>query len=96
MKRYCQSPGINETPVEDELFLIAGDSGDIFHLDRLAMSIWRALAEPASEADLLMLFGKVFPEIPPDTIERDLTSALAVLLRGDLIQVYDCGQRKPC
>jgi hypothetical protein len=87
--RYRQRPGINETPVEDDLFLVAGDSGDMFHLDRLAMSIWRALAEPASEAELLVLFGAAFPETSADIIGPDLTGALAILLRGDLIEVCD-------
>jgi hypothetical protein len=89
MSQYRRSPGISETPVEDELFLIAGDSGDIFHLDRLAMSIWRALETPASTEDLLVLFGEAFPETPADTIEQDLTGALAILLDGELIEVCD-------
>jgi len=89
MIRYRRRPGINETPVEDELFLIVGDSGDIYHLDRLAMSIWRALAEPASKSKLLVLFGEAFPETPADIIEQDLAGALATLLRGELIEVCD-------
>ncbi|MBL6952351.1 MAG: PqqD family protein [Alphaproteobacteria bacterium] len=89
MNCYRRCPGINETPVEDELFLIAGDSGDIFHLDRLAMSLWRALEAPAGEAELLVLFGAAFPETPADTIERDLQGALATLLDGELIEVCD-------
>lgn len=89
MSRYRRRAGINETPVEDELFLIAGDGGDIFHLDRLAMSIWRALAEPASEAELLALFGQAFPGTPADTIEQDLAGALATLLRGELVELCD-------
>lgn len=89
MSRYQRRPGINETPVEDELFLIAGDSGDIFHLDRLAMSIWRALEAPSSETDLLALFQDAFPDTPADTITRDLKGALATLLDGELIEVRD-------
>ncbi len=86
---YRRRPGINETPVEDELFLIAGDSGDIYHLDRLAMSIWRALAAPASEGDLLTLFREAFPETSAETIKQDLAAAVATLLRGELIEVCD-------
>ena len=89
MSRYHRRPGINETPVEDELFLIAGDSGDIFHLDQLAMAIWRALEEPASEAELRVLFREAFPEPPAATIEQDLTTALSTLRQGDLIELRD-------
>ncbi|MDP6829515.1 MAG: PqqD family protein [Alphaproteobacteria bacterium] len=86
---FRRRPGINETPVENELFLIAGDSGDIFHLDQMAMAIWRALEAPASTADLLALFGDAFPETPTATLERDLAAALATLLQGELIESCD-------
>ena len=89
MTRYQRSSGVNETPVEDELFLVAGDSGDIFHLDQIAMSIWRALAEPASEAELLALFVEAFPETSRAIMQQDLRAALSTLLDGELIQVCD-------
>ncbi|MDE0944975.1 MAG: PqqD family protein [Alphaproteobacteria bacterium] len=88
MSRFSRSPGINETPVEDELFLIAVDSGDIYHLDQLAMSIWRALKEPASQAELQALFSQVFPDTPPATIEQDLIKALETL-RSDALIAHD-------
>lgn len=88
-RRYRRRPDVNQTPVEDELFLIAEDSGDIFHLDRAAMSIWSALAEPASEAELLALFTQAFPETPADIIEQDLKAALTMLLDGELIELDD-------
>ena len=86
---FRRRPGINETPVENELFLIAGDSGDIFHLDQMAMAIWRALEAPAGKADLQALFTDAFPETPTATIERDLAAALATLLQGELIETCD-------
>ncbi len=86
---FRRRPGINETPVENELFLIAGDSGDIFHLDQMAMAIWRALETPAGKADLLALFAEAFPETSTATIERDLAAALATLLQGELIETRD-------
>ncbi len=89
MSRYCRRPSINETPVEDELFLIAGDSGDIYHLDRMAMAIWRALEDPASKVELLNLFGEAFPETPAATMEQDVGAALSTLLDGELIEICD-------
>ena len=89
MSRYRRRPGINETPVEDELFLIAGDSGDIFHLDQLAMSIWRALEQPSSIAELSALFAEAFPDVDPGILTKDLAAAIETLLNGDLIEVCD-------
>ncbi|MBT3330639.1 MAG: PqqD family protein [Rhodospirillaceae bacterium] len=89
MTRYRRRPGINETPVEDELFLIAGNSGHIYHLDQLAMSIWRALEQPASKEDLQVLFAEAFPDTLPGAIDQDLTAAMDVLLSGRLIEPCD-------
>ncbi len=89
MSRYYRRPGINETPVENELFLIAGDSSHIYHLDQLAMSIWRALEEPSSEKELLALFAEAFPDTDRNILHRDLKAALATLLDGELIELRD-------
>ncbi|MFP6747592.1 MAG: PqqD family protein [Alphaproteobacteria bacterium] len=89
MNRYRRRPGINETPVEDEVFLMTGEDGDIFHLDQMAMSIWRALKQPASQADLLALFTEAFPETSADVMQRDLEATLSTLLQGELIEVCD-------
>ena len=89
MSRFRRSRGINETPVEDEMFLIASGSGDIYHLDPMALSIWRALDEPTGGAELSALFRTAFPDTPPATIERDLAAALETLLDGALIENCD-------
>ncbi|MFP6699792.1 MAG: PqqD family protein [Alphaproteobacteria bacterium] len=87
--RYRRSPGINETPVEDELFLIADDSGDIYHLDQPAMSIWRALEQSNTEAELVDLFSQAFPETTALTLQQDLCAALLKLQAGGLIELFD-------
>ncbi len=89
MTQYRRRPGITETPVEDEMFLVPGDGGDIFHLDRMALPIWRALERPASEQELQQLFQDAFPEVPAETIARDLADAIAALVRGKLIELCD-------
>ncbi len=89
MNRYRRCAGINETPVEDELFLVVGDSGDIFHLDRMALPIWRALEQPGDQAELQALFEQAFPDVPGDTIARDLAQALDILLKGAVIELCD-------
>ena len=88
-RRYQRNPGINETPVEDDMFLIAAGSGDIYHLDPMALSIWRALDEPASAVDLSALFQDAFPGTSAANIDWDLTAALTILLNGGLIKLND-------
>jgi len=89
MSRFRRRPDINETPVENEIFLIADNSGDIYHLDQLAMSIWRALDRPSDEDELVELFAQAFPDTPAETLRRDLRTALATLKDGGLIEVCD-------
>ncbi len=89
MNRYRRRPGINETPLEDEVFLMTGEDGDIFHLDQMAMSVWRALEQPSSEADLLALFAEAFPATDAEAIQRDLETTLSTLLSGELIELCD-------
>ncbi|MDP6346024.1 MAG: PqqD family protein [Alphaproteobacteria bacterium] len=88
-RRYRRMEGVAETLVEDEAFLILPDSGDLFHLDRLALALWRALEEPADDDELVDLFADVFPDTPRETIKADLDRSLNSLLAGGLIHPVD-------
>jgi len=87
--RYRRSPGIKETPVEDELFLIADGSGDIYHLDQLAMSIWRAPEQSNTEAELVDLLSQAFPETTALTLQQDHRAAQLKLQASGLIELFD-------
>lgn len=84
-ERWQRNPAINETVVEDEMFLVEPDSQEVFYLDRISSGLWRALAEPQDEAGLVALFATAFPGTPRATIARDIAAALTELKRRKLV-----------
>lgn len=89
MTRYHRVAVTTETAVEDELFLVAPHSTDIFHLDPLAAAIWRALAEPMRHEELAELFRAAFPDVPATMLQADVDAALKRLSDGGLLLALD-------
>lgn len=85
MSLLQRAPGVNVQDMDGDLFMVKPDSGEIWHLDRMAAAIWHALAEPCDRDDLLVLFSEAFPETPAATLAGDLDRALDELRAGGLI-----------
>jgi hypothetical protein len=83
--RYSRRSGVSETPVGDDLFLVDGAKGELFHLDRSARGLWTLLDQPMEFAAILETFGEAFPDTPRDRLERDLRNALATLMSRSLV-----------
>lgn len=81
-----RATGVTVSDMDGDLFLVWPNSGEIFHLDRLAAAVWNALEEPLSEDELVQLFVSAFPEMPPEQIEGDLTATLKTLKDAALIK----------
>ena len=84
-ERWQRNPAISETAVDDEMFLVEPESQEVFYLDRIASGLWRILAAPQDEADLVALFAAAFPDTPRPTIARDIAAALAEMQRRNLV-----------
>ncbi len=82
--RYRRNPAVDQTAVDDELFLVEPDSQEVFHLDALSGALWRLLAEPRSEAEIRRVYQAAFPDADAATIARDLRAALDELIRRNL------------
>jgi len=89
MTRYARTPEVIETAVDDELFVVLSGGEEIFHLDAIAAAIWRALAEPAGEAELERLLEAAFPDVPARQIAADVTTTLDRLSRNGLLVTAD-------
>jgi hypothetical protein len=85
MTIYRRTPGVSETVVEDDLFLVSPQTQDIVHLDRLAAALWRLLAEPQSRTDIAAVFAAAFPDAAPAGLAADLDAALAALAAAGLV-----------
>jgi HD-GYP domain-containing protein (c-di-GMP phosphodiesterase class II) len=67
MKRYRQKEGVSATEVDGDIFLVATETEEVFHLNPLAAGIWRALA-----ANHSLRVGRLARAI---AVEMDLPSA---------------------
>lgn len=74
--------------VGHELFLVARQ-GTIHKLDQMASAAWRALSEPRSADEIIMLFELAFPDTPKRQIAKDIADLLAFLLGNRLIEALD-------
>lgn len=84
-ERWQRNPAISETTVDDETFLVEPESQEVFYLDRISSGLWRILAEPQEEVDVVALFVAAFPDTPGPTIARDIAAAIAEMKRRHLV-----------
>ena len=83
--RIRRNPAVNETVVDDEIFLVEPGAEEVFYLDRMAAALWRLVSEPRSEADIRKVFADAFPDTDPVELARDLAAALETLLARKLV-----------
>lgn len=76
---WQRRPGLSETELDGDLYLVEPGAQDIFHLDSLGAALWRQLAQPTSLDHLLALFAEAFPETPPNRLAADIAAALEQL-----------------
>lgn len=72
--------------VGDDLFVALPGEGSIHTLNAMAASVWRALEEPRTLAELCALFEAAFPDTEPRQIADDLAALLETLERDGLVK----------
>jgi hypothetical protein len=87
MTKYFRNPGVTETAVDAELFLVDPDTQEVFYLDEAGAALWRLIGEPLSFDEILGVFGAAFPDVAPDRIADDLKRSLDRLLGPGLVQI---------
>ena len=85
--RYGRNPGVTETAVDSEVFLVDPETQEVFYLDVAGTALWRLIEEPQSFDDVLAVYGAAFPDVDPAKIEADLKAALEKLLEQGLAVV---------
>lgn len=83
--RFCRRGGIEETAVEDDLFLVMPDTQAIFHLNAVGAALWRLLAEPHTQAEATVILAAAFPDVPPSQLNADIARFFEHLRWGGLI-----------
>lgn len=80
-RALCQNPDLVVRPVDNDLFLINEEYGQIHHLNQTAAGVWRFLEAPAAVNDIVDVFSTLFP----DTSKTDMKAAIRSLVK-DLIE----------
>lgn len=77
--------GIAQHEFDGQTFLAVEESGRILSLNSTASALWRALEEPATDAELKELMALAFPDLPDATLAMDVDAALGKLSEEGLI-----------
>lgn len=85
--RYQRNAAIGETRIENDVFLVAPGSDDVFYLDAIGAGLWRLLAEPHGMTEIEEVFAAAFPDVAPDRLARDLAAVLADMIARRLVIV---------
>lgn len=84
--RFSRRDGVAERQLEGKCFLADNEGGTITVLNQMAAAIWRALSEPATLDELVVLAALAFPDTDPAVIEADVGSILRDFLSESLIE----------
>jgi hypothetical protein len=85
MTRLRRGEDLSVTEMDGDLFLVRGETGEIWHLDAMAAGLWNALDRPATRDGLLQLFADAFPDVAEETLRADLDRAIRDLSGAGLI-----------
>jgi hypothetical protein len=86
--RYGRNPGVTETIVDSEIFLVDPDTQEVFYLDEAGTALWRLIDAPQSFDEVLAVYSAAFPDIDPGRIETDLKASLDKLLEPGLVVAF--------
>ncbi|MDH3240269.1 MAG: PqqD family protein [Alphaproteobacteria bacterium] len=76
---------VMERRVDDELFLINGETDSIYHLNALADALWGLAGTGAGEADMVNLLAAAFPSVAKNRIAGDVRALIESLTRRGLL-----------
>jgi hypothetical protein len=83
--RYQRNAGIDETRIENDVFLVVPGSDDVFYLDAVGAGLWRLLAAPHRMTEIEEVFAAAFPDVASDRVARDLAAVLAEMVARRLV-----------
>ena len=84
--RYLRDPGIVETAVERDLFLVNPEGQAIFQLNAVGAALWRLLAEPVVLDQAVGMVHQAFPDIARQQIHNDVAALIDDLAARGLVQ----------
>lgn len=84
--KWRRRPGVKETPVETDIFLVVPSDGEIYHLNALGAALWRLLETPMSADEAAATLCLAFPDANSEAIAGDTQRFFADLGGRGLIE----------
>lgn len=84
---YRRCASLSETEMDGERYLADSRTGAIHHLDTIATAVWRLLANPMCEDNIVEDLSHAFPDVRRSQIAADVRSLLNDLEKKKLISL---------
>ena len=75
MARYIRNPVINETPLDDEVFLVDPNSEEVYYPNEISGGLWRLLGEAMALDALQAAYKAAFPSADQRQVDARYVSA---------------------
>ena len=82
---YVRNPAVAATEIDAETFIVEPETGEVFYLDEVTSALWRFIAEPRSDVEIVEAFAEAFPDAGNDRIAADIQTALTDMTDRDLV-----------
>jgi hypothetical protein len=79
--------------VDDEVVVLSLRAGSYFGFNTVGSEIWNMLAQPRRVGEILDELGKLH-EVDADTVTRDVTPFLQMLIKNRLVRVVEPGKAR--
>lgn len=86
-KTYVRNPGVTETTLDDDVFLVEPATGEVFYLNAVTSGLWNLFEEPTTAADAEAAYQSAFPDEPAERVSKDVKLAIEDMLSRELIVV---------
>lgn len=82
---WLRNPAISATEIDAETFLVEPETGEVYYLDEISSALWRLLAEPCAETDIVRVYAAAFPDQPSGKIAADIRAAIDDMASRSLV-----------
>lgn len=86
VRRLTRAPGSLTETVEGRAIVVGPDGREVLTLNRTGTAVWEALADGATEAEIVDALARRFPTFDRHRLARDVRAFLAELRAAGLVE----------
>ncbi|MDA0786706.1 MAG: PqqD family protein [Proteobacteria bacterium] len=85
---YVRNPAVTETTLDDDVFLVEPETGEVFYLNAITSGLWTLFSAPTSLSDAVAAYREAFPDEPAEKVAADVRGAAEDMLARALIVTF--------